>query len=90
MQLFESDVDKKIVIFPRHDYGHALVPFSNCFSSTRKRKASIFKFLQFKKRVFENLRFVSWRIRVDSRGNRGNKTSVFSLQIRVPRKVNEA
>ena len=90
MQLFESDDMTNIMLFPWHDYGDALVSFSNCFPSTRKLKASIFKFLQFKKRVFENLRFVSWRIRVDSRGNRGNKTSVFSLQIRVPRKVNEA
>ena len=59
MQLFESDVVTKIMFFPQHDYGDPLVPFSNCFPSTRKRKASIFKFLQFKKRVFENLRFVS-------------------------------
>ena len=50
-------------------------PFSKCFSSTLKRKASVFKFLRFEER-FRKAPF-SWRISVDGRPNRGN-TAAFS------------
>ena len=43
-------------------------PFSKCFSSTRKRKVGVFKFLRFEER-FRKASF-SWRISVDGRPNR--------------------
>ena len=57
------------------DYGDVIrlsrkAPFSKCFQSTRKGKASVFKFLCFRKASF------SWRFSVDGRPNRANKTAL--------------
>jgi len=53
------------------------VPFSNCFPSTRKRKAGVFKFLRFEEH-FRKAPF-SWRLSVDARPNRRNKAAFFKF-----------
>ena len=55
--------------------------FFQCFPSTLKRKADVFKFLQFEKH-FPKAPF-SWRTSVDGRPNRRNKAKVLSNFSRV-------
>ena len=52
--------------------GFQKAPFSECFPSTIKQEAGVFKFLRFEER-FRKVPF-SWRIGVDARPNRVNKT----------------
>ena len=66
---------------------------SNCFPSTQKRKASVFKFLQFEER-FRNAP-CSWRISVDGRPNRRNRAAFqisppWSSRLRLAKLIREA
>ena len=57
----------------RHRFRTA--PFSKCFLSALKRKASVFRFLRFEERFWKAP--FSWRISVDGRSNR-RKNAAFS------------
>ena len=78
--VFEENLLMEITwLLWRHRFRKA--SFSKCFQSTRKRKASVFKFLRCEER-FRKARF-SWRINVEGRHNHWNKPafSIFSSSV---------
>jgi len=60
------------MVMLRHRFRNVL--FSNCFPSTLKHKACVFKFFRFEER-FRKASF-SWRISVDGRPNRRQKAAL--------------
>jgi len=71
--VFEENSSREITWLSwRHRFQKA--PFSKCFPSTLKRKAGVFKFLQFELERFRKALF-SCRISVDGRPNRRNKAT---------------
>ena len=74
-QIFENgfvfDPNLSRGISRRHCFRKA--PFLECFSSTLKHKAGVFKFVRFEERFRKAL--FSWRISVDGRPNQRNKAT---------------
>ena len=60
-------------------YDCCKTPFSKCFPSTRKQKASIFKFLWFEERFRKAL--FSWWISADGRPNCRNKAVILNFSV---------